>query len=322
MLYDSRSVADLGSNSLRPAVDAVVITWNRCELASECIEHLLASTLPVNVIVIDNGSEDGTPDRVRERFPEVDLVEFADNRGYGAAANAGAERATADFVAIINQDALVAPDYFELVLARMSSDERIGFASGLSIDPKSGKVDSAGAVFDSGLRWGPYFHGVSPEEVAVDEARLASPPTDSIVFRRSAFLDIGGFDSEIFAYGEDLDLTLRLREAGWLPASVTAALVEHLGAASMGKRSVGQMNLVGWGRGYVAGRYRVGPMELLLDLVMWTGISAIVRSPQPLRRLLAGLRRGRSLPQRPVPSGIYREHWYESLRKRRESGAS
>ena len=316
MLYDSRLVADAASNPPRPAVDAVVITWNRWELSERCIEHLFASTVDVHVIVVDNGSEDGTPDRVRERFPQAELIEFSENRGYGAAANAGAERATAEFVSIVNSDALVAPDYFELVLARMRADDRVGFAAGLSINPATGLVDAAGAIFDVSLNWAPYLEGVAPEEAVVDEKVLGSPPSDALVFRRAAFARVGGFDSEIFAYGEDLDMTLRLRAAGWLAASVRGAMVEHLGSASLGKRTARQMAMVGWGRGYVAGRYRMsvwgGPRELLL----WLAICASVRDITPLKRLFAGWRRGRSLPARPIPDGIYRESWSASIKKR------
>ena len=298
------------------AVDAVVITWNRWELSRRCIEHLLASSVDVHVIVVDNGSVDGTPDRVREQFPQVELIEFAENRGYGVAANAGAEAATSEFVAIVNSDALVAPDYFELVLGRLRQDAKLGWAAGLSINPADGRVDSGGAVFDRGLRWGPVLSGADPGAAVVDETTLASPPTDAPVYRRSAFLDVGAFDPEIFAYGEDLDLVLRLWGGGWRPASVAGATVEHVGAASLGKRTVAQMKLVAWGRGYVAGRYRLGLLSLALDLPMWLAISLVVRSPQPLKRFVAGLRRGRSLPAREIPAELPTESWLGSTRRR------
>ncbi len=302
----------------RPVVDAVVITWNRWELSRQCIEHLYASSVDVHVIIVDNGSEDGTPEHVRELFPDAELIEFEENRGYGAAANVGVEHSKAEFVSIVNSDALLAPDFFERVIARMD-DPKVGFASGLSINPATGLVDSAGAIFDRGVRWSPYLSGVKPEDALVDESVLASPPTDSIVFRRKAFQGIGGFDPEIFAYGEDLDLTLRLYQAGWKPALEPTALVEHVGAASLGKRSVGQMKLVGFGRGYVAGRYRLGILTLLFDLLMWIAISATVRSAAPLGRLIAGWRRGRSLPARKVPDSIHTESSIASLLKRRDA---
>lgn len=298
-----------------PEVDAVVITWNRWELSQKCIEHLYASSADVHVIVVDNGSEDGTPDRVRELFPRAELIEFNENRGYGAAANAGAAAATSEFVAIVNSDALVAPDYFELVLARLRAGDRVGFAAGLSINPATEKVDAAGAVFDKGLRWSPYFAGADPDSVVIDEAVLGAPPSDALVFRRAAFAEVGGFDPEFFAYGEDLELVLRLRAAGWLPGSDAAARVVHVGSATLGKRTAGQMKMVGWGRGYVIGRYRLGPFTTLLDLGMWAAISVIVRSTGPLTRFIAGVRRGRTLPARAVPE-LHAESWLTSLRKR------
>jgi GT2 family glycosyltransferase len=305
-----------------PAIDAVVVTWNRWELTEDCLEHLFAGSVDVHVIVVDNGSQDGTPERIRERFPQVELIEFDENRGYGAAANVGVEASRREFVATVNSDALVAPDYFELLLERMTGDPGIGFAAGISIDPSTGRVDTAGAIFDGGLRWSPYCMGADPDGVEVDESVLAAPPPEAMLYRRAAFLGVGGYDTEIFAYGEDLELTLRLRAAGWRIASVPAARDLHKGAASLGKRTPGQMRLVGWGRGYVAGRYRLGPASLALDLMTWVAIAVIVRSPGPLTQLVAGWRRGRALPPRPVPDGLHLESWATSLKKRWDASRS
>lgn len=299
-----------------PAIDAVVVAWNRWELTEKCLDRLTSSSAPIHLIVVDNGSSDGTPARVRERFPQATLIELPENRGFPIGANTGVQAATRDFVAIVNSDALVADDYFELLLERMSPDPSIGFAAGLSIDPQTGKVDAAGTVFDRGLRWSQYLHGADPDDVVVDERVLAAPSFEAILFRREAFVGVGGFDSEIFAYQEDLDLTLRLRAAGWRLALVPAARNVHKGAASFGKRTAQQMRLVGWGRGYVAGRYRLGPGSLLLDLATYAGISVIVRSPGPLTELISGWRRGRGLPRKTAPTDLHRESAIASLRKR------
>jgi GT2 family glycosyltransferase len=308
-------VTDLSASSAA-ALDAVVVTWNRWELTSSCLEHLFASSVPIHVIVIDNGSEDGTPDRIREQFPQVELHENAENKGYGAAANAGIAHSTNEFVSTVNSDALVAEDYFELLLAAIKTDPKLGFVSGISLDPATGLVDAAGAIFDGGLRWSPYLQGVDPDEVVADQSVIAAPPPEAMLYRREAFQGVGGYDEEIFAYGEDLELTLRLRAAGWKPLLVTEARDLHKGAASLGKRTAAQMRLVGWGRGYVAGRYRLGIASLILDLATYVAISIIVKSPSPFTQLIDGYLRGRKLPKRPVPEGLHTESWATSLRKR------
>lgn len=297
------------------ALDAIVITWNRWELTEACLEHIFASSVSAHVIVVDNASSDGTPEKIRERYPRVELHQFDENRGYGAGVNEAFRHATAEFVATVNSDALLEPDYFELVLARMQ-DERVGFAAGISIDPSTNLVDAAGAIFDTGLRWSQYKNGAEPDGIEIEHELLAAPPFEAMIFRREAFDGVGGFDEEIFAYAEDQDLTLRLRAADWKFAVVPEARDLHKGAASHGKRTAAQMKLVGWGRGYIAGRYRLGPASLLLDLLTWTAISAIVRSPAPLRELVSGWRRGRALPSRERPKGLHTESAFASLKKR------
>ncbi|MGK2877377.1 MAG: glycosyltransferase family 2 protein [Solirubrobacterales bacterium] len=315
MFYDTAHVT-AGEADKSPAIDAVVVTWNRWELTEACIEHLLASTIDVHVIVVDNGSEDGTPDKLAEQYPQVEVIKLETNCGYGAAANIGIEASTHEYVATVNSDAFVAPDYFELVYKVLSKDPKMGFAAGISIDPSTNKIDAAGAIFDAGFRWSPYLNGAELEDVVIDQSVLAAPPPEAMLYRREAFLGVGGYDTEIFAYGEDLELTLRLRGAGWGLAVVPEARDVHKGAASLGKRTPAQMRLVGFGRGYVAGRYRLGIPSLVLDFFTYIAISTIVRSPGPFTQLVAGWRRGRALPARELPTNIHLESAVASLRKR------
>jgi GT2 family glycosyltransferase len=318
VFYDTAHVT-AGEADKSPAIDAVVVTWNRWELTEPCIEHLLASTIDVHVIVVDNGSTDGTPEKLREQFPQVEVIELDKNHGYGAGANIGIEAATREYVATVNSDALVAPDYFELVYNVISADPKMGFAAGISIDPSTDKVDAAGAIFDGGFRWSPYLNGADPDTLVVDQSVLAAPPPEAMLYRREAFNGVGGYDTEIFAYGEDLELTLRLRGAGWGLAVVPDARDIHKGAATLGKRTPAQMRLVGFGRGYVAGRYRLGVPSLILDFFTYVAIALIVRSPGPFTQLIAGWRRGRALPARELPTNIHLESAVDSLRKRWEA---
>lgn len=297
-------------------VDAVVISWNNWELSAACVASLRECLPAVNVIVVDNGSTDGAPERLRERFPDLNLHEFGENLGFGQAANRGAALGDAEFIAIVNNDTELAPDYFDAILRRFDGDHNVGFASGLSIDPASGLVDAAGATLDHALCWYPYQRGVDPESALIDNSQIVSPASDAIVYRREAFDAEGGFDAEIFAYGEDLDLALRLHSAGWRPAAIAESRVVHRGSASLGSRSVAQMRLAAWGRGYVAGRYRVSARWLLFDLAVGVVNSLILRSTVPLTRLVAGWRRGRSLPARAIPSDVRFESWRDALKKR------
>lgn len=296
------------------AVDAVVPSWNNWDLTRSCVSHLLASTVPVHVIVVENGSEDGTSEKLRKEFSGITICELPENVGFGRAVNRGLEFARGEYFAVINNDADVAPDYLELVV-RTFADEKVGFASGIAVNPQTGLVDGAGATLDRGLSWYPIGPGARPEDLVIDSDKLFSANSEAIVYRRSAFAHAGGFDEEFFAYGEDLDLALRLRCSGWTTTVVPAARVAHVGSATLGTRSLAQMRLAAWGRGYVLGRYRPNPLWLALDLCVFALNCVMLRSTIPLKRLLEGLRRGRKLPRREIPDVRF-EPALTGLRKR------
>jgi GT2 family glycosyltransferase len=298
----------------RPAVDAVVPAWNNWDLTRSCVEHLLASSVPVHVIVVDNGSSDGTAQKLREQFPTVTLVPLEENIGFGRAVNRGLEFAGGDIFAVVNNDANVAPDYFELV-ADCFSDPKVGFASGVAVNPGTGSVDGAGATIDRGLSWYPIGSGSKPADLVFEDSVVFSSNSEAISYRRSAFTDAGGFDEEFFAYGEDLDLALRLHAAGWETKVARGAHVAHVGSASLGTRSIAQMRLAAWGRGYVLGRYRPGAGWLALDFCIAAINCLLLRSRVPFTQLISGWRRGRKLDRREIPALEY-EPLASALRKR------
>lgn len=296
-------------------IDVVVITWNKYELSRDCLEHIFASTIPVNVIVVDNASEDETPRKVREQFPEVQLIENRQNLGFGPAANIGFAAGTAEFVSVVNSDANVEPNYFEEVIERFA-DASVGIAAGLSMNPATRKLDASGASVDRGLSWLPLNPGEDPEAVELSNTRVAAPCFDAVVFRREAIESVGGFDDEIFAYWEDVDITMRIRNHGWTVAVSPAARVWHVGSASLGKRTVRQLQLAAWGRGYIAGRYRIGLVWLLTEVVAGLIDSVRLRSKVPLARRIAGWRHGRELPAREFPQNLEYESWWRAMRVR------
>lgn len=296
-------------------VDAIVVAWNNCNLTLDCVEHLMASTLRPNVVVVDNGSSDGTPRAIRERFPSAVLIELEDNIGFGPAANVGIKNSEGEFVSIVNNDANVEPRYFELVTARFT-DPEVGVASGVSMNPSTRRMEAAGAFADRSLGWFQYMNGEPPEAVDPDDPMICGPCFIAPVFRRAAIDRIGGFDDRLFAYWEDVDITMRLFSDGWKSAVVPEARVWHLGSASLGHRSLRQLELAAWGRGYVAGRYRVAPHWLLTELLIGVIDSLSLRNTIPLSRRIAGWRTGRRLPKRSIPGSINFISWWKSLKLR------
>lgn len=214
-------------------VDVVVPTWNGAALLPPCLESLAAQTVPCRVIVVDNGSTDGTADLVGTRFPGVRLVALPENRGFAGGVNAGIAASDADVVGLLNNDAVAEPEWVERALAAFA-DPRVGAVATLMLradDPA--RVDSAGAA----LGWwsGPRDRGRGD---AV--ARWTTPGTcfaacgGAAFYRRSALDAVGSFDDAYFAYFEDVDLGWRLRRAGWVTAYEPRARVRHAGGATLG----------------------------------------------------------------------------------------
>jgi GT2 family glycosyltransferase len=284
--------------------DVVIVTWNGRDVLASSLEHLARQTAKHTVIVVDNGSSDGTRAMIRERFPAVRLVELADNLGFGRAVNAGAEAGDGDAIVLVNNDVDAEPGFVEAIVAPLGRDSRVGMVAGLTTIPGCELVDAFGIEVDvtlaayNRLRLGP---------PTGEPGVLAGPSGGAAAYRRAAFEEVGGFDDALFAYGEDLDLALRLRLAGWEAAAAPDARGVHLGGASFGVDSPLQRRLAGFARGFLLRRYgvlrtRAAARALFFEaLVIGWGLVRF-RTPIPLCARIAGWRAAGATPRLRVPS--------------------
>jgi hypothetical protein len=177
--------------------------------------------------------------------------------------------------------------------------------AGLTLMPSSGLVDAFGIELDVTLAAYNRLRGQRPDATA---GRLAGPSGGAAAYRRTAFEAVGGFDERLFAYGEDVDLALRLRSAGWTASAAAGARGVHLGGSTVGPGSPRQRELAGFARGYMLRRYgvlrsRSAPRALVIEaLVIGWGLLAH-RTTIPLRARLRGWRAGAGA-RRPIPAGV------------------
>ncbi len=293
--------------------DVVVVTWRGRDVLRSCLEQLAAQEEPHRTIVVDNGSRDGTAELVRERFPQTTFVELAENRGFGAAVNAGVAAGDGAAIVLVNNDVDVDPGFLAALLEPLRADPSVGMVAAMTLMPGRERIDAFGIELDAGLsaynrlRHAPLAEGVAAAGV------LAGPSGGADAYRRSAFEQAGGFDETLIAYGEDVDLALRLRAAGWRAAQAPGARGVHLGGATIGVDSPRQRWLGGFARGFLLRRWgvlrsRAAPRALLVDaLVVGWGL-ARHRTLAPLRARLAGWRaagRGsRALPPDAIDRSI------------------
>ena len=284
-----------------PTIDVAIPTWNRAELLADCLERLEDERTPHRVIVADNGSTDSTAALVRDRFPESLLVALDVNLGFGRAVNAAAAAGESEVIVVINNDVFVQPGFLA-ALAAPFSDPRVGMVSGVLIDSATGRIDAAGLEIDRTIAGYSALRGEPLEALARGTpGGLIGPCGGAAAYRRTAFEQAGGFDPEIFAYFEDVDLALRLIGAGWRGTLAADARAMHLGSATLGARSVVQVRHYAWARGYVLGRHRAGAGSLALEAAIATVDAGVLRSVAPLAARVSGWRRGRALGARVLP---------------------
>jgi len=234
--------------------DVVVVSYNGGEHLITCLEHLRGAARPgVRVIVADNASTDGSAPAVRARFADVTVLELPENAGFGRAVNAGAAAGDGEAIVLVNADMFVEPGFVEAILAPFS-DPAVGMVAGLSLVPGGELVDGFGIEVDAGLS---AYNRLRLRPVGSAPGVLLGPSGGAAAYRRSAFEAAEGFDDAFFAYGEDVDLALRLRALGWRAAAAPEARGVHLGGASFGVGSPLQRRLGGFARGFLLRRYGV-----------------------------------------------------------------
>src|SRR4051794_1370693 len=236
--------------------DLVVPTWNGRGLLERCVPTLVAQAGVARLVVVDNGSTDGTAEMLAERFPSIAVVALAENRGFARAVNAGVAAGGAEHVVLVNNDVECDPGFVAALSGALGRDPRAGMAAGLLLTPGRGRVDSYGVEVDRTLAAFPRFAG-APWPVPLHERGLALPSGGAAAYRRDALAGAGGFDEALFGYMEDVDLGLRLAAAGWRCAGAPQASGIHLGSASFGRRSRWQVDVSGFARGYMLRKYGV-----------------------------------------------------------------
>lgn len=215
-------------------VAVVVPTWNGASWLPGCLAALAGQTRACDeLIVVDNGSTDGSADLAAELAPHARVIRLGHNTGFAFAANRGVEAATADAVALVNTDVELAPDWLARTAAALEADAGVA-----AVACKMVELGDPSRLYDAGdvLR----RDGVCEQRgrFTADDGRydaageVFAACAGAALYRRSAVLACGGFDERFFAYMEDVDLGLRLRLAGWRCAYVPVVARHASGGSS------------------------------------------------------------------------------------------
>jgi GT2 family glycosyltransferase len=209
-------------------VSVLIVNWNGRALLERHLPRVLATRYPsFEVIVVDNGSEDGSAAMVRSKFPEVRLLVLNENRGFAGGNVAALAVARGEFIATLNNDAWPEPDWLDHLVRVARSNPRVGIVAALLVRP-NGTVDSAGDEFlSTGM--------VRKRQDRAAGTEAFSACAGAALYRRETLDDVGFFESRFFLVFEDVDLSFRARLAGWKVCFCSEARVHHEVGATMQK---------------------------------------------------------------------------------------
>lgn len=222
------------------SVGVVVLTWNRREDTLECLRSLAQVAEPeIKVILVDNGSSDGTAEAVRQEFPRIELIDTGENLGYTGGNNVGIRRALdlgAEYVLILNNDTIVAPESVSELLAVATRSERIGFVS-----PKIYFMDPPDRIWFAGARyctWCGYGRMVGYREkdrARYDRVREIDRPCGcAMLVSKAVCREAGLLDPGLFLYVDEVEWALRARRLGFRSYIAPGAKVWHKVSSSSG----------------------------------------------------------------------------------------
>lgn len=236
-----------------PEIDVCVVipTWNKRDLLRTCLRSLTAQTVRGSVLVVDNGSTDGTLDMVRSEYPWVQCLSLERNLGFAAAVNRGIRESHTTLVALLNNDTEADPGWLEAGWqASLTHPEFSIFASRLLNYWRRDRIDSAGDCY--GRTGMPYKRGAgAPSSQYLDVEPVLAATAGAAFVRRTVFDTIGLLDEDFYMYLEDVDFCLRAQVAGFRCLYVPTAVVFHMEAASDPDcRSPNQLNTTGSTRAY------------------------------------------------------------------------
>ncbi len=213
-----------------PTVTVIVLNWNGREYLSDCFDSLVALDYPkdrLELMLVDNGSTDESVAFIRQRYPRVTIVETGRNLGFAGGNNAGARVAAGQYVAFLNTDAHVYPDWLTRLIEAVQSAPDVVCVGSRMMNLTGDRVEFGGSSIN--------FYGYGYQE-GYDRANVQDyAGTRPVIFacggafliRRDVYLDSGGLDEDYFLYYEDVDLGWRLWVMGYKVLYVGSAVALH-----------------------------------------------------------------------------------------------
>jgi GT2 family glycosyltransferase len=256
-----------------PVASAIVLNYNGRGYVEEAVRSLLDQDLPgLEVLVVDNASTDGSGDEVERSFAgRVRLLRAPRNLGFGAGNNLGIREALGRYLILLNNDAVAEPSFAREMVAAAEADPRVGMVAARVLDyARRGVLDTVGhLLYPDGLNRG--RGRLEEDRGQYRDCRTALFPSGAAaLYARRMLDDVGLFDETFFLYGDDAELGLRGRVAGWTCALAPQAIAYHHYSRSSGPYSSLKAFYVERNRVLVL--FRLFPVSLILVSPAYTAV--------------------------------------------------
>jgi N-acetylglucosaminyl-diphospho-decaprenol L-rhamnosyltransferase len=280
----------------RQLASVVIVNFNGLRYLADCLGSLEQQSLPrhrYEVLLIDNGSADGSVEFVRDRFPGVRLIETGRNLGFTGANNLGFRLARGRHVVLLNNDTKVEAGWLAALVAATDGERLGGVTSRILFRDDPGRVNSTGLMLYRDGRGGDRDLGRLDGAETRRPAEVFGGSGASLLLTRELLDDVGGFDPSLFMYYEDLDLAWRARLRGWRFLYAPDSVVYHVCGGSSGRASPLVLRQVE--RNRALNCLRNGPAFLAL----WVAVGLMLRAGRLIWRFV--VRRGAA---RPTPAHL------------------
>jgi GT2 family glycosyltransferase len=290
-------------DNVRPDLSVVLVCWNNKEYLEGCLDSIYSAGLhsAFEILVVDNGSTDGSQSMLKERYPDVILIENGENVGLGRASNQGVQASIGRFALLLNNDTIVSGEAINAMVRYMEENEDAGAVGGKLLNADGsfqggfGNFSTLREEFLITSRIGELLSdGYPSHRDAADTRPVDWLSSACLLVRRKAFDEVGGLDEEYFIYGDEVDLQYRLKKAGWTVYYIPNAETLHYGGRSMDRwrrrKMVYRGKLLFYRKNY--GRAREATLRLLFlvvslgKLVVWGPALAVPKLSRRARREL------------------------------------
>jgi len=265
---------------MTPQVSVVILNWNGSQLLPACLSALDAQTFrDFEVIVVDNGSSDGSPEWLTAQYPAVRLIQNTTNLGFATANNQGMRAAQAPLIMLLNNDAYLAPDCLQNLFEAADRATWAGmFACKILQHDTSDRMDSAGIEVDrAGLAWNRGWGDLTSQHTQSRE--VFGPSAAAALYRRTMLDQIGLLDDDFFIYYEDVDLAWRAQWVGLRCLYVPEAVVEHVHSATTRRGSPFKRRLLSRNKWWaIAKNYPFSQLWLYVPVMLLIDLVALVMS--------------------------------------------